>query len=287
MIDSHCGAQLFAIDVKDFPKDATVLRQNVEFQNIDIRDENAVKSYVRAHKFDGIVHLAAVSRVVAAENDKKNCIETNFQGTKYLAEAAAENPDCWMIFGSSREVYGEQSVFPVKGNAELLPLNVYGFYKLEGERIVRSLVRKNCVLRFSNIYGNLYDIPGRVIPTFVSTAIKGGEIRLEGGEQIIDFTYIDDTVASIIQCMKMLQSGDIDAETVHISPGVANKITDIIDILRDMGFKFAVRKNPPRSYDVQRFVGDTVHRQQIFGDRSFIGLREGIGKLIKLVRQKS
>lgn len=82
LIDSHCGAQLFAIDVKDFPKDATVLRQNVEFQNIDIRDENAVKSYVRAHKFDGIVHLAAVSRVVAAENDKKNCIETNFSRHK-------------------------------------------------------------------------------------------------------------------------------------------------------------------------------------------------------------
>ena len=281
------GAKLYAIDIKDMPKDADLLRHNVDFQRLDIRDEIAVKNYIKNKNFDGIVHLAAVSRVVDAEKDKQKCIETNYKGTKYIAEAAAENPDCWIIFGSSREVYGEQKTLPVNENAELLPLNIYGFYKLEGERIVQSTVKRNCILRFSNVYGNLYDIPTRVIPAFVRTAMAGGEIWLEGGSQIIDFTYIDDTVDIIIRCMQMLDYKRFDTEIIHVLPGVKNKITDIIDILREMGFNFSVKKNPPRNYDVQHFVGDPSHLREVFGRVEFTDLRTGIKRLLDLYQDST
>ena len=287
LINRNTSAKLFAIDIKEYPNGAESLRQNVNYQKIDIRDKDAIKSYIKANNFDGIVHLAAVSRVVDAENDKHNCIETNYKGTKYIVEAAAENPDCWMIFGSSREVYGEQTNFPVSENAELLPLNIYGFYKLEGERVVRNLMRRHCILRFSNVYGNSYDIPNRVIPKFVQTAVSGGELVLEGGCQVIDFTYIDDTVHSIIQCMKKLESREINQATIHISPGIENKITDIIDILRAKGYNFTVRKNELRDYDVQRFIGDSSHRKEVLGDVSFINIREGIERLISVYETRS
>ena len=287
LINRNTSAKLFAIDIKEYPNGAESLRQNVNYQKIDIRDKDAIKSYIKANNFDGIVHLAAVSRVVDAENDKHNCIETNYKGTKYIVEAAAENPDCWMIFGSSREVYGEQTNFPVSENAELLPLNIYGFYKLEGERVVRNLMRRHCILRFSNVYGNSYDIPNRVIPKFVQTAVSGGELVLEGGSQVIDFTYIDDTVHSIIQCMKKLESREINQATIHISPGIENKITDIIDILRAKGYNFTVRKNELRDYDVQRFIGDSSHRKEVLGDVSFINIREGIERLISVYETRS
>ncbi len=276
LIDQGCGAKLYGIDIKKMPGDAVEIRENVNYTELDIRDETAIKNYIQSNNFDGIVHLAAVSRVIDAEKDKQNCIETNYKGTKYIAEAVANLRNCWMIFGSSREVYGEQKHLPVAEDAELLPLNIYGFYKLEGERIVRSLVKRNCVLRFSNVYGNSYDIPDRVVPKFVRTALQGGELVLEGGDQIIDFTHIDDTVASIIQCMSLLQSERILQETIHILPGVPNKITDIIGLLRDQGLQFTVRTNAPRSYDVQRFVGSTVRREQLLGKRNFIRLEEGI-----------
>ena len=191
-----------------------------------------------------------------------------------------------MIFASSREVYGEQEKFPVSENAELLPYNLYGFYKLEGERSVRANVKKNCVLRFSNVYGNEYDIGGRVVPAFVRRAMNGEELVLEGGKQIIDFTYIGDTVSSIIKCMKLLQSGKMTQDTIHILPGVQNKITDLIDILRDMGFNFTVRKNPPRNYDVQQFIGNPEHRKEILGEENFTDLRTGVKKLVEIYQQK-
>lgn len=284
LIDQGCGAQLYGIDIKKMSGDAVKFRENVNYTELDIRDETAIKNYIQSNNFDGIVHLAAVSRVIDAEKDKQNCIDTNYKGTKYIAESAANLRDCWMIFGSSREVYGEQKHLPVAEDAELLPLNIYGFYKLEGERIVRQLLKRYCVLRFSNVYGNAYDIPDRVIPKFVRTAQAGGELVLEGGEQIIDFTHIDDTVASIMHCIRLLQSGKIVQETIHILPGVPNKITDIIGLLRDQGLQFTVRTNGPRSYDVQRFVGSTVRREQLLGKRDFIELKEGLRRMLECFR---
>ncbi len=285
LIEQECCSELYGIDIKEINESNSAFVSKINYENIDIRDEEKVKSYIRKNQFDGIVHLAAVSRVVEAEKNKQNCIKTNYKGTRYIAEAAGENPDCWMIFASSREVYGEQEKFPVSEHAELLPYNLYGFYKLEGERVVRANVKKNCVLRFSNVYGNEYDISGRVVPAFVKGAMKGEKLSLEGGKQIIDFTYIGDTVSSIIKCMNLLQSGKMTSDTIHILPGVQNKITDLIDILREMGFSFTVRKNPPRNYDVQQFIGNPAHRKEILGDEKFVSLREGIERLVLLYKK--
>lgn len=285
LIEQNCEAVLYGIDIKPFPSNANALKQNIHYEQLDIRNKELVQSYVRKHKFDGIVHLAAVSRVEDAENDKKNCIDTNYNGTKYIATAAAENKNTWFIFGSSREVYGEQNIFPVSENAELFPLNIYGFYKLEGERIVKASFEKYCVLRFSNVYGNTYDIPKRVVPKFVQTALQGGELTLEGGSQIIDFTFIDDTIKSIIRCMEFLDAGKIKKETIHILPGRENKITDIIDILRKKQIHFSVVKKDARNYDVQQFLGNPNHMRNVLGvnPNDFTTLNDGIEKYLSRV----
>lgn len=286
LAEQETGIELYGIDIKKFPENGEKLK-SVHFENIDIRNEDKIKSYIRRNHFDGIVHLAAVSRVAVAEEDKKKCIDTNYKGTKYISEAVSENPDSWMIFGSSREVYGEQENFPVSEDAELLPLNIYGFYKLEGERVVRKNVKKHFILRFSNVYGNEYDIPERVIPKFVSEALRGGELVLEGGEQIIDFTHINDTVSAIIKCIKMLSNNEIAQETMHILPGIGRNITDIIDILRSNGLNFSVRRNAPRSYDVQKFIGDSKKCREFLKDLSFTDLESGIRKLIEIYKSNT
>nr|MCR5454385.1 NAD-dependent epimerase/dehydratase family protein [Bacteroidales bacterium] len=135
--------------------------------------------------------------------------------------------------------------------------------------------------RFSNVYGNNYDIPTRVIPAFVRAALDGGVINLEGGNQIIDFTYIDDTVNAIAKCMQCLDAEVFASETIHVLPGVPNQITDIIDILKEMGYRFTVNTRPPRSYDVQKFVGDPSHLRKVLGNIHFVDLRTGITKLME------
>lgn len=281
LIYQHPEMEIFGIDIKEAPLEFLEQNKSVHIETIDIRNKKAVKEFICDNRFDGIIHLAAISRVIDAEFNKSNCIETNYLGTKNIVEAIADKQESWFIFGSSREVYGEQISMPVSEDAELLPLNIYGFYKLESERFIRNNIKRHCILRFSNVYGNKYDIPGRVIPHFVQTAIDGGEIVLEGGQQMIDFTHISDTVYSIIRCMEFFEIGRISQETIHISPGIENKITDIIDILYGCGYEFAVKKRESRSYDVQRFVGNPAKRIKIIGNHQFLDLRQGIHELLK------
>lgn len=115
--------------------------------------------------------------------------------------------------------------------------------------------------------------------------MKGGVISLEGGDQIIDFTHIDNTVTTIIKCINKITKSEIKSDTIHISPGIGNKITDIIDILKQLGYQFKVKINEPRSYDVHHFVGDKTKRIMIFGDEKFIDLKEGIEKLIEIYKK--
>ena len=279
---------IYGIDIKNPVFNNPVYLKHINFSMVDIRDEYAVKMYFAKNQFDGIVHLAAVSRVVDAENDKENCVAVNSNGMKYIVENAAKNLETWFVFGSSREVYGEQTVFPVKESAEKKPINIYGECKLEGELMVKNIMRKYAILRFCNVYGNDYDIEGRVIPLFVKNALERKPLVLEGGEQVIDFTYVGDTVDSIIKAVLLLQSGEIGTMEVNICPGIGNRLTDLIQILKDsLGTGLDVVTREKRSYDVQSFIGDTTMRKQLFGDNDFVSLEQGVSILLSILSAKA
>lgn len=55
------------------------------------------------------------------------------------------------------------------------------------------------ILRFSNVYGNERDILDRVIPKFILSALNKEKIEIHGGNQVFDFTHIDDTVNGIMK----------------------------------------------------------------------------------------
>ncbi len=282
IVNSNLPWKVHGIDVKEPVFNKQEYRKHIVFSKVDIRDKSEVKAYFAKNQFDGVIHLAAISRVLDAENDKDNCIATNLNGTKYVIESVANKPETWFVFGSSREVYGEQNLFPVKESAEKRPINIYGECKLKGELLVKELIRKYAILRFSNVYGNNYDIEGRVIPAFVRRAKNDEPLYLEGGNQIIDFTFVSDTVTSIIRTADLLQNKKIQAEEIHISPGIGNRITDIIACLeQELGKKLDVQIREKRSYDVQRFVGDPSKRKAILDNSDFVTLSQGIQLYLK------
>ncbi|MEI6556424.1 MAG: NAD(P)-dependent oxidoreductase [Paludibacter sp.] len=285
LISSDIDLEIYGIDIKDFPEDAEYLKNLIQFQKLDIRSIEQVNAYFQKNRFDGIIHLAAISRVKVAEDDKQNCIDTNYFGTKFIIQKAAENAKTWVIFSSSREVYGEQRIMPVKESAVKTPLNIYGFYKLEGERIIEKYIQNYFILRFSNVYGNKYDIPDRVIPKFIHNALTGKELILEGGGQIIDFTHISDTVSSISKCIELLSSDIQFKEDLLILPGNENKITDLVEIIEnEIGIKLKIKQNDKRNYDVEKFIGNNLKRKSILGDVEFLTLKEGITQTISLLK---
>lgn len=284
IIDNHYPIKIYGIDINDLVIDYKY-RNLVTFAKLDIRSADSVKKYFESHVFNGVIHLAAVSRVAVAETDKLNCVETNFLGTENIVKSI--DPNTWIIFASSREVYGEPETLPVRETDLPNPMNIYGESKLKAEECIRKFVKKYVIFRFSNVYGNEFDLDGRVIPNFVKKAMNNEPVVIEGGDQIIDFTYIDDTVNSILKAVSLLQSDEVTNDTIHLSPGKGNSLRTLIthiELLLDKNVNVIIKEK--RNYDVVKFIGDPEHRISVLGNIKYKSLYEGLEIYVEKLKSK-
>ena len=283
------GYKVYVLDIKDDPVNLRDVIDEVTYIHGDIRDTELVNNIFRDVEFDGVVHLAAVSRVIWGEKDPDLCVSTNVGGTKTVLEALSKSPaKPWFIYGSSREVYGEPEKLPVRESDPKKPINIYGRAKLEGEKLTEKYVKEYgidaIILRFSNVYGNEKDIMDRVIPRFVLNALKGIPLEIHGGAQVFDFTFIDDTVRGIIASMEYLQKhkGESVIEDFHLLTGKATKIVELPEIIsRHLGKNVEVIYTEPRNYDVEHFYGDPSKAEEMLGFKAVMDIDEGIKLTIK------
>ncbi|WAS91386.1 NAD-dependent epimerase/dehydratase family protein [Nannocystis punicea] len=253
----------------------------------DIRDAETVRRAVL--KCTGIIHLAAVSRVVWGERDPAACRATNIRGTRLILEAAHASPiRPWVIFASSREVYGQPRRLPVTEDAALAPINVYGDTKVAGERLVaeaRGLGLGVAIVRLSNVYGSLADHHDRVIPAFVRAAVRGAPLRVDGPGHTFDFTHVDDTACGIAVLAAMLARGESPPPPIHFLTGQPTTLGELAALAVELaGTRAPIVGAPPRDFDVARFFGDPARAHRLLGWSPRVPLREGLARFIAAVR---
>lgn len=252
-------------------------------QRGDVRDADRVRRAV--HACDGVIHLAAVSRVSVAERDPAACHATNVGGLRNVLDAAAVAPQRpWLLFASSREVYGELADLPATETAPLRPANVYGRSKAAGEALVRRAARdgvRTAIVRLSNVYGSPDDHSDRVVPAFARAAVEGRPLRVEGGDRIFDFTHLDDVTCGIASLVRLLLDGR-SPPPVHLVSGVPITLRVLADLTVEVAAsRSAVRAVEPRPFDVARFVGDPARARAILGWAPHVPLHEGLARLVR------
>jgi nucleoside-diphosphate-sugar epimerase len=254
----------------------------------DVRDRGAVAAAMRA--CNGVVHLAAVSRVIWGERDPALCRATNIDGTRNVLDAAASSsraaaPRPWVLFSSSREVYGQPASLPVAEDAPLAPMNIYGRCKLAGEELMLAARQRGLVTaiaRLSNVYGDTRDHADRVIPAFARAAALGQPLRVEGSEHTFDFTHLDDTVRGLVAIIKLLDRGVRDLAPIHLLPGVPTTLGELAALAVELAATDApIVEAPPRCFDVSRFYGDPRRARELLGWQARVPLRQGLGQLIR------
>jgi nucleoside-diphosphate-sugar epimerase len=233
----------------------------------------------------GVVHLAAVSRVAWAEQEPERCWRTNVDGTRNVLRCARSSKSRpWVLFASSREVYGEPGRLPVSEDSPLLPLNTYGRSKAEGEGLVleaRKQGLNTAIVRFANVYGRTDDYPDRVVPAFARGAVEGADLRVDGSRSTFDFTHLDDTVAGLLLLIGALESGAAALPTLHLCSGRATTLGELARIAnRAGGGRSRIVELRHRSYAVTRFVGDPCRARELLGWRAKIDIVEGVERLV-------
>ena len=255
----------------------------------DVRGAGRVREAIAGCR--GVVHLAAVSRVVWAERAPDDCRSTNIGGVRHVLEAAFQQPARpWVLFASSREVYGQPRRLPATEDTPLSPINVYGRSKVEGERLVeeaRAGGLRAATVRLSNVYGSALDHADRVVPAFARATVEGNAIRIDGAKCTFDFTHVDDTVRGMVAAMDRLEAGET-PPPVHLLTGTPTTLRELAAMAMSVAARrVPVMEAPPRPFDVSHFHGDPSRARSLLGWQPRVRLRSGFKRLVGDLRARS
>ncbi|HDR6300396.1 TPA: dTDP-4-dehydrorhamnose reductase [Bacillus cereus] len=167
--------------------------QGIGIEDLDITNEAAVYEFVEKVKPDAIIHCAAYTAVDKSEDDKELCWNVNVEGTKYLA-TAAKKLNAKFIYISTDYVFDGEGTHAFVETDAPNPVGYYGLTKYEGEKVVRSLIDNNFIVRISWVFG----INGN---NFIKTMLRLGETRNElnvVGDQIGSPTYTYDLARLLV-----------------------------------------------------------------------------------------
>lgn len=250
----------------------------------DVRDVERVARFVEG--CDGVVHLAAVSRVVWGEREPERCVATNEGGTRNVLEAAgASRAKPWVVFASSREIYGEAAKLPVAEDAAARPVNVYGRTKVAGEAMTlaaRDRGLRTAVLRFSNVYGSVRDHADRVVPAFCRGAALGLPLRVDGSLHTFDFTHLDDTLAGVLLTLDAVASGERALPPIHLLTGRPTTLGQLAVLAAAAGrWRSDIREAPSRNFDVARFCGDPRRAKELLGWQAKRSIEDGVAAFVR------
>jgi ADP-L-glycero-D-manno-heptose 6-epimerase len=190
LTDGHKFANIADLPVADYVDKSEFL------ESLSSRFSSGVQS---------VFHQGACS--TTTEWDGRYMMQNNYAYSKQLLHHCLAQ-GIPFIYASSAAVYGSAGQFSEIAANEL-PLNVYGYSKLQFDRYVRRLTAKPKAqvagLRYFNVYGPGEQHKGSMASVawhFNRQLLGDGEIRLfEGsggfadGEQRRDFVYVDDVCA--------------------------------------------------------------------------------------------
>jgi nucleoside-diphosphate-sugar epimerase len=225
----------------------------------------------KAKGIDGIIHLAAVTRPKLAFESPRDCVKINVEGTVNVLEA--------IRLASPKEL-------PLTEKNQKNPQNIYGLTKLMGEELCQIFSEnyglRTRVLRFTSVYGGLGD-SDRVIPRFVIQALKNKPLTVLGtGQEIFDFTHVNDIVLGIWQCIQELIKSSKTYDDFILSYGQPVSLKDLAEIIiKETKSQSKVIFQESRQFSTVKLYADPAKARKILGFDPKININEGIKLVIK------
>ena len=225
---------------------STGLRENLkpgtELQIGDILDPAALKVAAAAHKFDGVIHLAALKAAGESMTAPERYSRHNITGSLNLLEAVLEANIPYLVFSSTAAVYGAPDYLPLDEKHPTRPDNYYGHTKLAIEEFISWYGRlkglKYGILRYFNAAGydpegeitGLEQNPGNLLPIVMEAAmgwrpqvqVFGEDYETRDGTGLRDYVHVTDLATAHVVALERLQGG---SENLTVNLGTGDGIT--------------------------------------------------------------
>lgn len=151
------------------PKYPEITFQYVDVNEMDITDEVQVQNKFQQIKPQYCINAAAYTAVDKAETDVEKACTINVTGVENIAKACKQNHTV-LLHVSTDFVFDGNQTTPYNEIDEPNPLGVYGQTKLDGEKVIPTILDNYYIIRTSWLYSQFG-------ANFMKTMIKLGQER--------------------------------------------------------------------------------------------------------------
>ncbi len=268
--------------------------KNFEFVYGDLTNPLLLKDI----KAEQIIHLAS-QKIPRYTNALRTLEENNLMLKNVIQKCI--NDKIKIIFASTSDVYGKSTNLPFKEDNDLLLGNTkikrwaYALSKIYGEQYIIAnndqYEMNYTIVRFFGSYGTNQNLTwwGGPQSLFISKAFNNEEIEIHGdGKQTRTFTFIEDTVEAIYQCV-INSSSDKEIFNIASNPKEEISIFNLSETIwklingvdSEVKVKFIPYSTFGRYEDVRRRVPDISKIKKFFNFEPKYSLKEGLIKTIE------
>ncbi len=258
----------------------------------DVRDPHSMAYLVQDQ--DYLFNLAGQTSHLDSMQDPFSDLEINCRAQLSILEACrAHNPAVKIVFASTRQIYGKPDYLPVDERHLVRPVDVNGINKMAGEwyHILYNNVYgiRACALRLTNTYGprmRTKDARQTFLGVWIRLVVEGKPFEVWGGEQLRDFTYVDDAVEALLLAAT---TDAADGRVFNLGGDPPLSLAELAKLLiaANHGGEFVVRAFPPerKAIDIGDYYSDDRLARATLGWQPRVPLSEGLARTLAYYRE--
>jgi len=258
----------------------------------DVRDAHSMKYLMQGQ--DYLFNLAGQTSHLDSMAAPETDLEINCRAQLSILEACRQyNPAVKVVFASTRQLYGKPDYLPVDEKHLLRPVDVNGINKMAGEwyHILYNNVHgiRACALRLTNTYGprmRVKDARQTFLGIWVKLLLEGKSFEVWGGEQLRDFTYVDDAVeAFLLAAVREEANGQVynlgGCEVINL-----RELAEL-SVKANGGGEFQVREFPAdrKRIDIGDYYANDKRIRSGLGWAPRVNLQEGLARTFDYYRR--
>ena len=264
-------------------------KKNIVIERGDAKDFRLIYKILNLYKPKLIFHTAAIplSKIenLNANESKIGSVDTttNILECINFFQNKKKYKINRFVYISSSMVYGDFKKNKVSETDKLSPKEIYGTMKLSGEIVTRGLCKfyniPFTIIRPSAVYGPT-DMNNRVSQIFIERAQKGQNIKIQGKDEKLDFTFVEDLANGCI--LAATKKNGVN-ETFNITYGKAETLYKFVMILSKHFKKLKYKIEKRDSFRPKRGTLSINKAKRLLNYKPIYNLEKGIKKYLNFV----
>jgi UDP-glucose 4-epimerase len=245
IVDNYCNSKSSVLD-----RIQRIVGRRPGFQELDIRNQEALQALFQKHDFDAVIHFAGLKAVGESVSNPLKYYDNNVAGSLVLFDTMVKFGVFNLVFSSSATVYGDPHTVPIQEDFPLSATNPYGRSKLMIEDILRDAQKSDqrwhiALLRYFNPVGahpsgligeDPNGIPNNLMPYLTQVAARrlselsifGDDYSTHDGTGVRDYIHVVDLALGHIAAMDYLAT-HAGVLTVNLGTGTGHSVLEMVN----------------------------------------------------------